>query len=442
MNGQRLPAELRTGLDDSARTRAHTAFVLLATCVAALSIAPSGLNFLLLPHVSSNVADTVVRSQQASLLSRALVLTAVAIALWAVLRRGSVLVRAPVELVAVLALPVYFLASALARGSASLDDLLATVAVVAILTAVWSLRLGRDAIRILGTVGVATAAYSLFLGAAFPSKAFFGGVDSLGYSVASAKAIVGSSLLAGPFGHSNTLGAYMALSIPLAMLAWRGRARWVALTVLGFALAWSGSRTSMVAAGCALIVMAVVAFHGRRSRPAISGMILWACGAAAVATPFLVHERTAFTRRGAIWYESVEAWSRQPLAGQGLKWYAEVGSVTNNLGEQASSGHNVVLTWLVTGGLLAAVLGLWAWVRLSTHAAAAARNGLLAPLGYAVALAVVATLETIWVANPSSELFFITMFATTTILRVVSLEGDSVIMPTHGTELRDEARYR
>ena len=408
----------RTSRPTPTSRRDQGLFALLTSLVALDGIIPSAVNFWFLPHVNSDVADTAPRHELAVLASRVLVVALVAGALLVVSRKARSLRGDFGDLLCLLALPAYFMVAGLADTTLGVAEILGFAVVVLVLVAVWMLDVDATSLRTLAVCAVAVAVYSIALGIAIPNAAFFGGLDASGSLIPADKAIIGSNLLAGPFGHSNTLGVFMALTLPLAIAAWRGWRRGFAVLSMGLALLWSGSRTSMLAALVALAAMALVRLHRHRTKTVLAGMILLACWLAATCVPLLVQERTIFTRRGAIWYESRLAWLEMPVVGRGANWYSEIGAVTNDLGAQASSGHSLLLTWLVTGGLVAAAAGALVLIRLGRRSVQALADGATEGFfGFCVALAVISTLEMVWVMDASSELFFVTVYCAAVLLR-------------------------
>ena len=379
-------------------------FAILVAITCARGVVPGAINYLFEVHTSSNVADSVSRhalsQQSANVLSLALgVWCLVAIAKSRHVLSGNFL-----NFALVASFPIFFLVSDLLRGTLSPAHLLDYLLALIVFAAIWACKPGLDQLKILGTAGAAVASYSILFGIFEPSHAFFG--DSLGRIGGSTKALIGNDQLAGVFGHSNTLGIYVALLLPFSFLIKKVPLRLALICTMTFSIVWSSSRSSLVAVGATVIVIIVFSRLGDTTRRALSTLIFIVILGAIALIPMLTTDPAAFTRRGAIWIGSFEEWARNPLFGSGLEWYSAVAQFRNDLGLQASSGHNLFVSWLVSGGLALAGLGTWFVAYLTRRASQVQMTKHFAAVtGFMTMLLVISLFEYIWVFSPNGELF-------------------------------------
>jgi hypothetical protein len=224
----------------------------------------------------------------------------------------------------------------------------------AVVAAIWLSRPHARALAAIGWITLGTAAASLALFLAIPS---IGQTPQSGG--AEAKAVFGSTLMSGIFTHPNTLGVALALGLPtIALMDVSRRHMAYAFTFVCACIVLSGSRTSMIAAGCTLLLF-VVAYRNRRYR--LDRQVLgWLPGALVggilIGGPYLAFstsDPTRFAGRGQIWMGSIAYWKQHVWRGNGPNFYGVVGTVNNNLTPLAFHGHNMVVHLLTTGGLLA-----------------------------------------------------------------------------------------
>lgn len=203
-----------------------------------------------------------------------------------------------------------------------------------------------------------TALSSLVLGIMTPSLY----LSDPSKEVGNEKAIVGSLLLNGLFPTSNQLGVTLGIGIPLIVMTSKRKTKWIGVSILLLAMAWASSRTSLAATAVVLLVMAFGARGGERTvrsviRPAVVGLCLLA-----VVTPFVFRDPKDFNGRVAIWRTSLDfVTGGHLLDGGGAMIFREVSPVTTSIGAITSTGHNIFVTVLTVGGLiaLAAVAALW-----------------------------------------------------------------------------------
>ncbi|MDG4829852.1 O-antigen ligase family protein [Solwaraspora sp. WMMD1047] len=243
--------------------------------------------------------------------------------------------------------------------------------------AVW---LQRPAPRVLATIGVlgaGTALGSILLALVRPDLGLLSG------SAAGAKSGFLGGLLAGPYPHSNVLGLTLALSLPFLFCVGNALLRRAGVLVVLFAASWTGSRTSQLAIVAVLVSYGIIRWlpaltrrlpHSRAADlggtaestgaaggttwlarwavavPVVAGLVL------TVAAPLLTRDPAAFSERGRIWAALLDRWAQAPLLGFGPGYFDNQPDLAEALGGQFSHAHNVLVQFLVVGGLLATVL--------------------------------------------------------------------------------------
>lgn len=339
----------------AARSRA---FALLATAALLRSMGPGAVNYWQAQHIVSEDAAVKAGTQLASL-------TAMTTSLFLLVVCLRMLTRYPVAeiilsrttLLLVATLTLYFFRT---KGGSGLDwrDYLDLATLIGLVVSVSAIQPRLRDLRVFGVLGVAVALYSIAFALVRPANAFM--VDTWGSSGLPGKAIIGGRLLAGPTSHSNTLGILLALCTPWVLLFDRRRLRLGALGVMICTLAATASRTSLIAVGVALVL--VLAWHlptpaGRRAKA-----YLWLAASSLICAtvPLLDVAEDAFSGRGGIWRRSLEAWQSQgsPLTGLGPYWSPDAFVVGDpGLVAEHSSGHSLLIQWLVTGGPVQLLLG-------------------------------------------------------------------------------------
>lgn len=195
---------------------------------------------------------------------------------------------------------------------------------------------------------VFTAAFSIALGLA-PGRP---GLMPDIFSSFGEKALIGNSILAGPFGHSNQLGMNLALGLPFVALALRGTQRVVGILFALIAITWSASRTSLAVT---LVVILVILGAVILKRPASRLMML--AGSAAATTlmfllPTVTQDPTAFTNRGLVWDVSLTAANTSPFLGLASDAFTTLSQISIQIGAVVNTGHNVYVTIMTIGGWL------------------------------------------------------------------------------------------
>lgn len=266
----------------------------------------------------------------------------------------------------------------------------------AIVVAVWVLRPGLRHLRLLGYLAGAVAVISVVIGVLLPDQGVFRTSD--GSVIDEEKAILPFGVLVGIFTHGNTLGQYLLMGLPLIALVPRRRLRAVLLAVSAGALLWSAARGEIAGAAALAVVVGVLSLlpRGRRSVP--YRLALWGAFALVAVLPFVTSDPDAFTRRGAIWSESLAYWHAHPWVGNGADFYTRIAQTSADLGGTVYHGHNEMVQLLVTGGVVLAVLvGLL--VLATIQRATDERTGGTAGLAILLALAGASLLEVSFLVN-------------------------------------------
>jgi O-antigen ligase len=264
-----------------------------------------------------------------------------------------------------------------------------------LLVTVWFLQPRFADLAPLGLLVGALALLSLAMGALTPDLGLYRSVS--GELVQPEKLLLPWGVLVGPMTNGNNLGQLLSLGLP-AVLLLRGRwpLRLTALAIAGavlVALLWTGSRSSMLASGGAVLIALTLVLLPRGLRVAVAGAALFAAAAAVVLLPLVVTAPSAFTNRGQIWALSLAAVESSPFTGHGSGYYGEVGRLVNPLPSTAYHGHNEFVQVLVTGGVAyLAVLGALVVVA-AVRSIRLLRSGVLFGVAYLFTLFLSCTLE-------------------------------------------------
>lgn len=263
-----------------------------------------------------------------------------------------------------------------------------TVALPLAAVAIWLRPPDPRVLATFGVLGAVTAAGSVLLALVRSDLALLSGAD------AGAKEVLLGGLLAGPYAHSNVLGIALALSLPFVFCLRHAALRWGSVAVILFALFWTGSRSSQLAA--AAVVATYLAYHLVKhtslrawvlSLPIAGGMAL------VLAVPLRASDPSAFTRRGQIWQALLDRWADRPVLGLGPDFFERHPELAAELGGQFNHGHNVLVQLLVVGGLVAAVLFALLFAEAWRRSIPLARTGLPAAALFLVAFAWLSWLE-------------------------------------------------
>lgn len=262
----------------------------------------------------------------------------------------------------------------------------------AICAAVTLVRPGTAAARAVGWAVLALVGLSLLMALVTPDAGlYYQRADQ-----ADEKFVWDHGILVGPYRTGNNLGLVLAVGLPFVLSLPRRWVRSAGTLATVAALAWTFSRTSVVAALAGAAVWAALVLLpralGRRARgsgdgprdgaaPAglprlragLAAAGLAVLGLVALALPFVTGSSTAFNNRGGFWQEGIDAWLERPLLGWGADYYLQLARSADNLGGFAYHAHNQAAQLLVTGGLVLLALVLaavtWASVVAVRHAA-------------------------------------------------------------------------
>lgn len=188
------------------------------------------------------------------------------------------------------------------------------------------------------------------------------------------------TLLTGPLGYANALGAIAAIGVVLSAaltLEAAGRTRVllaVPLVVLAPALALTNSRGSWAATGVGLAAVAAV----RTQRPKLAAAVV--IGSAALVAALLVATPGGIGvgDRAVYWHVARDTFSAQPLAGTGAGTFASVYAAARNGGPAVRDAHSLYLQTAAELGIVG--LGLVA-LFLALPLVAGLRARAAAPLG-------------------------------------------------------------
>lgn len=315
------------------------------------------------------IGQDEVTSPAASLTSQLFFLVAIAFAVGVILYNVNDLTRPGLwRLVVVLAPWLWMLTRDAYSGSASADTLLYVFVVLALA----ALRPNPRILAALGALVVLTAVIAMLFGFFLPEAGLLREADGIVRERSDKATIPSLGLLQGMFTSENNLGQYLSLGLAPVLLLPRWWLRLTGLACVLFAIFWSSSRSSLLAAGGILAVGAVVwlltEFGLRRlasiaARVAIGATVLVMC-----VLPLLGWDNDAFTARGQIWNGSLDEWSsRAFLFGLGRDWYTQIaGTETSPLNSAAYHGHNQFVQFLVTGGVVLAVIAV-AWLLVQAY---------------------------------------------------------------------------
>ncbi|MEC5183014.1 hypothetical protein RCH12_000457 [Cryobacterium sp. MP_3.1] len=177
--------------------------------------------------------------------------------------------------------------------------------------------------------------------------------------LADAKALVGTSLLNGPFSHPNTLGQTLAIGFPFVLMIKRRWMRILGVASVALALVWASSRTSILAVVIAVVVglgWVAVKQLGRFEKVAV-GLPLLTVYALIVPVAIVlvgIAGPDSFSNRGVIWETSLNLWADRPVWGWGSDVYGSLSQSMRNIGVLAFHGHNMLVNALAVGGLVSA----------------------------------------------------------------------------------------
>ncbi len=351
---QRRGVKARRADDDSRPVRERWA-VLIIVAVWGWTVGPRVIQTLTAPKLRSSVGEQSVDSPLAALAT--LLFTVVLLGLCALVALVASQYHHPghVGVLALMIAPWFYL---VVRDLFAGDRPTMTALVYpAVVVALWLLRPRFQVLVVLGHLLSVTAAMAMLLGALLPAKGIF--YTAPGELALADKAMLPIGVLVGFLSHGNTLGTFLALSLPIVSVVpgrWTRRAL-MALCLL--ALVWSSSRGAVGAVALGVLAAVMIRAVPRTNRRAITPAIALLPFLAMGAVPFVTHDQTAFTNRGFIWAHSLAWWRDSPWFGLGSDWYNQVGQTSARLASTAFHGHNQVVQLLVTGGVgLVLLVGL------------------------------------------------------------------------------------
>ncbi|KDF00408.1 hypothetical protein Y900_016015 [Mycolicibacterium aromaticivorans JS19b1 = JCM 16368] len=306
----------------------------------------------------------------ANIVSKVFYLLAVGLSVFIILFRMNDITRPGLWRIAVLLAPWLYI---MTRGLYVGGELNAeTVLYVVVILALAALRPRPRVLAALGVLVVLTAIIAIAFGFLDPDAGLAHGADGSLYDRPDKAVFPSLGLLQGMFTAENSLGVYLAIGVAsVAMLPrwWR----FVGIAIVGFALAWSSARNSMLAMGFMLSLAGVIWVVRQLGWARAASVVarLAAGGAVAVMCALPLSgwllsptgwDGDAYTGRGVIWNGSLTEWSTKGiLFGFGRKWYERiVESDTSTLMNGAYSGHNEFVHLLATGGIVFAVLAVGA----------------------------------------------------------------------------------
>ncbi len=219
-----------------------------------------------------------------------------------------------------------------------------------IVTAVWLLKPQLRRLDILGYLVGATAFISVALAVVMPTQGIFRSIS--GQVIGGDKQIIPGGLLVGVFTQGNNLGQFLALGLPAVFLIRRRRDRLVLAALCVLAVLWSASRGAMLALAIGASMYVVLRVVAPALRVVVGPLVLGVITIAVVVVPLTTTATTAFTNRGLIWMVSLNAWQHEPWFGLGTRWYEAVGASSGRIAGSAFHGHNQLVQFLVTGGML------------------------------------------------------------------------------------------
>ncbi|WP_144782454.1 O-antigen ligase [Microbacterium sp. BH-3-3-3] len=219
---------------------------------------------------------------------------------------------------------------------------------------IWSIQPRLEDLRLLGIAGLVIVAICIAL---LPSgKAWMPSADI----VIQEKALIGTQLMAGPFGQSNVLGMAFGVTMPFVFLFRRAWTRVGAFALMGYFLILTGSRSTIIGlAGAVVIAFFMVCLRDRLLSGAVA--LVGAVGLVVVSfwLPLSTMDPQAFTQRGSIWMISRSTWTASTqsfLFGQGLGYYGIGGHFALfDHGSPTYHGHNELLSLMTTSGAVALV---------------------------------------------------------------------------------------
>lgn len=431
MNSQRnqIVAE---GADSGTTGRRLSRAQLLMAVIVARALVPGALNYLTNEHELLKVGQTAPLAHIATLSASALTAILMVVCLGILATSLNSRTHLSASTWALIALATYETLRQGATNGLSIRESTGIVVFVLVVAALGSSQQVLSDLRILGGAGLVVSLYSIALAWLRPDNAFLHQyTDELGHLT---KAIIGTALLAGPMGHSNTLGIFVALTIPFVFLFKRRWLVWSAAPLMVFVVVWSASRTSMIALGVAAIYALIWRVTPIRRRPTLATLTLGLGIASIALVPLNDQNPDGLSGRVRVWTKSMAIWRDAGSPSLGLGHWATNGELTtNSLGLLASSAHNLAVQWLVTGGAVELLLGACVLV-LGARAALTLDKGRAWPVAttFMVLFLVVSSTEFLFVFAPGETVFPLTTGAFAILMTTIQddLTPEVVLTPT------------
>jgi O-antigen ligase len=256
----------------------------------------------------------------------------------------------------------------------------------AAVTALWVARVELRHLRVLGYLHGVLVVLSMSLAVLLPQKGIY--QTAAGAALSPDKEILPIGILIGPFTDGNNCAQVLLLGLPAVAFLPRPGLRRLLVVLTTLALVWTSARSALVGLLVAGAVLLALRLAGPAARGATSAAILVAGSLTVLALPLVTTDPGAFTNRGFIWQQSLQAWSQSPLFGLGSGFYSSVAQYANPLGGLAFHGHNQAVQVLVTTGLVGAALMGALHLVLLRRAAGWAATGVLQPTVFLAALLV------------------------------------------------------
>lgn len=269
-----------------------------------------------------------------------------------------------------------------------------------VLVAIWNTGASISELKWIPILLTGVGAYSIIGGLVIP--------EYMMYNMDSRKSLIAGWELAGPFGQSNALGMYCAISFSLIPLIPKNRWRVLCGVILFATMVASATRTAVIAAGVVLLWWAICRLRSIFSIRLAGTVLASAAVAAALVIPLLDWNREAFTERPIIWSQALQLWHQSPLFGMGFNWFLTSGPFTAETAvwANAGTGHNILVDELVKYGLVgfATVLPIWIGSIFAARALRVTREQ-VACFGYIIVFFVIASTEAVWDLWPNIQQF-------------------------------------
>ncbi len=303
------------------------ALVLMIIALVGLAVLPDLVNYLNVKHQPPTVAGlyhsalgaTIVRVPLSHLVRWVASAVAFLVCSAIILMRGHPDRNVSGAIILLLGLVFPYIINPTLPGTT--DIALVVVATAAIL-AVWNIGASVDVLKWVPITGSLVAGYSIIGGLINPkymmydeepNKALIGDWRP--------EALIGNWQLAGPFPHSNALGAYCAFSLALIPLIVSVRWRILNALILCTAIVASASRTALIVAGVLALWWTICWLRSVISVRRVGTVLICVCAAVVLVLPLLSWNPRTFDGRAHIWATSIRAWQESRLVGLGNRWF-------------------------------------------------------------------------------------------------------------------------